>query len=362
VDLATAKHGRTIFTYLDPETGKEFDVMGSMPELPAAKVTSERFEVGRAFATKLWNAMRFALLSLDEERAQEYRIVRFEALEPEDRWILGRLREAVERVTAGLRDYNPSQALGAARDFFWSEFCDWYLELVKPRLKEGARDERAAGVLACVLDQVLRLLHPFVPFVTEALWERLNGLWPRRGVDEELHCDELLISAAWPVANEAWRDAAADADVDLLQGVVRAVRNWRSHATVAPSKKLRAVILAAGPQADGVKRVAAGISHLAGLNELEVRASFARPKTAAKVVDCGLEIFLLDAIDVAAERKKLEASLVKKRKDLSEAEKRLANPSFLERAPAAVVTEEKRRQATARREIELLERSLADLE
>ena len=361
VDLATAKHGRTIFAYLDPETGKEFDVMGTMPDLPMAKIISERFEVGRAFATKLWNAMRFALLSLDEERAEEFRPVRFDALEPEDRWILGRLREAVERVTAGLRDYNPSQAIGAARDFFWSEFCDWYLELVKPRLKEGARDKRAAAVLACVLDQVLRVLHPFVPFITEALWERLNGLQPRRGVDQELRCEGLLITAAWPVPNEAWRDERAVADVDLLQSVVRAVRNWRSHAAVAPSKKLRAVIVAAGPAADGVKRVADGISHLAGLAELEVRPSFARPKTAAKVVDRGLEIFLLDAIDVAAERKRLEISLAKRRKDLAEAEKRLANPGFLERAPAEVVAEEKRRREAARGEIELLERSLADL-
>jgi len=362
VDLATAKHGRTIFTYLDPETGKEFDVLGSMPELPTAKVISERFEVGRAFATKLWNAMRFTLLSLNEERAEDFRLVRFVSLEPEDRWILGRLREAVERVTAGLRDYNPSQALGAARDFFWAEFCDWYLELIKPRLKEGARDNRAAAVLACVLDQVLRLLHPFVPFITETLWERLGALQPRRGVDEELPCDGLLITAAWPAAHEGWRDERASADVDLLQGIVRAVRNWRSQATVPPSKKLRAIIVAAGPAADGVQRVAAGISHLGGLAALEVRASFSRPKTAAKIVDGGIEIFLLDAIDAAAERKRLETSLARRRKDLGEAEKRLANQGFLERAPAEVVAEEKRRRDAARAEIELLERSLADLD
>ncbi len=362
VDLATAKHGRTIFTYLDPETGKEFDVLGTMPDLPTAKIISERFEIGRAFATKLWNAMRFALLSLDQEGAEDFRPVPFDTLEPEDRWILGRLREAVERVSAGLRDYNPSQAIGAARDFFWAEFCDWYLELIKPRLKQGTYDRRAAAVLACVLDQVLRLLHPFVPFITEVLWELLNGLHPRRGVDEELPCGGLLISAAWPVAKESWRDERAKADLDLLQGVVRAVRNWRSQATVAPPKKVRAVILASGREAEAVKRAAAGISHLAGLSELEVRTSFARPKNAAKVVDLGLEIFLLDVIDVEAERKRLEGTLKKRRKELDEVEKRLANPRFLDRAPAGVVTEEKRRLEKARQEVELLERSLADLD
>ncbi len=362
VDLATAKHGRTIFTYLDPETGKEFDVLGTIKDLPTAKVLSERFEVGRAFCTKLWNAARFAMMSLGEEReGDDFRPFRFEELEVEDRWILARLRAAIEAVTAGLAAYNPSQAIDAARTFFWGDFCDWYLELVKPRLKEGARDPRAEAVLAHGLDQILRLIHPFVPFISETLWDGLGGIRPRRGIDVELPTDGLLIEAAWPVAEARWTDDAAAADMDALQGIVRAVRNWRSSAGVAPSKKIAAVVKAAGGDAERVRRTEKGIAHLANLSGLEVRAEFERPRTAAKVVHAGMEIFLLDVIDVEDERKRLDGALKKWRKDLELAEKKLANRSFVERAPAEVVAEERRRLEAARREIEILERSLADL-
>ncbi|HUU38340.1 MAG TPA: valine--tRNA ligase [Candidatus Desulfaltia sp.] len=361
VDLATAKHGRTIFTYLDPETGKEFDVLGTIKDLPVAKIISERFEVGRAFCTKLWNAARFALVSLKEEAPEDFRLFRFAELEPEDRWILGRLRQAIEAVTGGLSDYNPSQALGAAREFFWGDFCDWYIELIKPRLKEDGGDPRAGAVLALGLDQILRLFHPFVPFITEALWESLGRIRPRRGIDSESVCRGLLITAAWPEANPGWSDERADADMQVLQDIVRSIRNWRSSTGLSPSRKIAAVVRASGPDAKAVLRMATEISHLAALEKLEVRAEFERPATAAKVVHRGMEIFLLDVVDVETDRKRLQASLQKWRRELEQAEKRLANPNFVDRAPAAVVAEERRRLEAARREIELIEAGLKGL-
>ena len=361
IELATAKHGRTIFTYLDPETGKEFDVLGTIEGLPVAKVTSERFEVGRGFCTKLWNAARFALMSLRERPAGTFRLFRFEELELEDRWVLVRLRRAVEGVTRALGDYNPSLAIGTAREFFWTEFCDWYLELVKPRLRDERYDERAAAVLACVLDQVLRLFHPFVPFITEELWANLGRLHPRRGVDVELAGGELLIGAAWPRPVPAWNDPATLADFDALQGVVRAIRNGRAGANCPPSKKLAAIVLASGGEAETVRRVAPGISRLANLSSLEVEAAFERPKTAIKVVHGGLEIYLLDVVDIEAERKRLEGTLGKRRAELEQTERKLANKGFVDRAPAEVVAEERRRRDASLREIEILERSLADL-
>jgi valyl-tRNA synthetase len=361
VDLATAKHGRTIFTYLDPETGKEFDVLGTIKDLPVAKIISERFEIGRAFCTKLWNAARFALVSLKEEDVEDFRLFRFAELAPEDRWILGRLKRTIEDVTAGLEGYNPSQALGAARDFFWGDFCDWYIELIKPRLKGAGSDPKAGAVLAFGLDQILRLFHPFVPFITEALWESLGRTRRRRGIDEEAVCRTLLIAAAWPEANPGWSDERADADIQVLQEIVRSIRNWRSSAGIPPSRKVVAVVLAPGPDAEAVRRMADGISHLAALEKLEVRGEFERPVTAAKIVQRGMEIFLLDVIDLEAERKRLQASLKKWRRELEQAEKRLGNPDFLNRAPAAVVTEERRRLEAARREIELLEAGLKSL-
>ena len=361
VDLATARHGRTIFTYLDPETGKEFDVLGTIKDLPVAKIISERFEVGRAFCTKLWNAARFALLSLKEEAPEDFRLYRFAELEPEDRWILGRLRQAIEAVTAGFEDYNPSQALGAAREFFWSDFCDWYIELIKPRLKGAEGDPKAGTVLAFGLDQILRLFHPFVPFITETLWESLGRIRPRRGIDVEAVCRTLLITAAWPEGDPGWTDDRAEADIQVLQEIVRSVRNWRSSAGISPSRKIAAVVKASGPAAEALLRMADGISHLAVLESLKVRAEFERPATAAKIVERGMEIFLLDVVDIQAERKRLQASLKKWRRELEQAEMRLANPDFLNRAPEDVVTEERRRREAARREIDLLEAALKSL-
>ena len=362
VNLADAKHGRTVFTYLCPDTGKEFDVLGTMKDIPTAKVISERFEVGRAFCTKLWNAARFALMSLPAQTPGDFRLYRFDELEIEDRWILMRLNAAVSAVSQGLEKHNPSQAIGSARDFFWTEFCDWYLETIKPRLKRDEPDNAAAAVLAHCFDWVLRLFHPFVPFITEELWDYLGHLHPRRGIDRELSCGDLLIRTQWPEPAAGWIDPGAAADFELLQGVVRAIRNWRSESGFAPSAKINAVIRATGEAAAGLQRMQGQAAHLAALDSLEIRTDFERPKTAAKVVHLGIEIFLLDVINPADDRRLLESSLRKWRNELEQADKRLASSGFVNRAPADVVSAERVRREAARREIALLERSLRDLE
>jgi valyl-tRNA synthetase len=193
------------------------------------------------------------------------------------------------------------------------------------------------------------------------LWRNLGRLHPRRGVDFELAGGGLLIGAAWPRPVSAWSDPGAEDDFDILQGVVRAVRNGRAGANCPPSKKLAAVILASGEEAGTAGRVAAGISRLANLSSLEVKAAFERPKTAVKVIHLGLEIYLLDVVDVEAERKRLEGALGKRRAELEQTERKLANKGFVDRAPAEVVAEERRRRDASLREIEILERSLADL-
>ena len=156
IDLATAKHGRTIFTYLDPKTGKEFDVLGSMPDVPSAKLISERFEVGRAFCNKLWNAARFALMNLE---GVTFRPLATSDLMLEDRWILSRLSAAIVAAHEELERYMPSAAIGILRDYFWSDLCDWYLELIKPRMKDpGVLREKSKVTL--VFDKELEKLSP----------------------------------------------------------------------------------------------------------------------------------------------------------------------------------------------------------
>jgi valyl-tRNA synthetase len=200
-----------------------------------------------------------------------------------------------------------------------------------------------------------------VPFITEALWENLSSVRPRRGIDKAVAGDGLLIRAAWPEAVASWVDERADRDMDILRVVVRAVRNWRSAAGVPPSKKLAAVVKAAGAEAESVRRATPGIAHLAALKSLEMRPDFDRPRTAAGIVESGLEIFLLEAVDVDAESKRLKTALERARRELDKIEKRLGNPSFLDKAPAGVVAEERRRLEAARNDITLLEARLRDL-
>ena len=358
VDLSTAKHGRTIFTYLDPKVGKEFDVLGTMPDLPVAKIISERFETGRAFCTKLWNAARFALMNLGEHR--------FEPLQPaglaaEDRWILSRLTRVIDRVTGELRAYNPSAAIGAARDFFWGELCDWYLEIIKPRLKDEAAAPAARAVLALALDQVLRLFHPFVPFITEVLWDKLNAQCPVRGLDRPLPSSELLIRAAWPEARAEWLDEAVEADMQFFQDAVRGIRDLRSRQGLPPGRKLEALVKAGGRNADILRRMESLVVHLGGLASLRVGADLEKPATAAAQVLAGAEIYLIGLIDPGKEKERLSAQRVKLLEDVRKTEARLGNPGFVERAPADVVEKERRRLEEMTAQVELVESNLKAL-
>jgi len=355
IDLATAEHGRTIFTYICPGTGKEFDVLGTMPDLPVAKITSERFEAGRAFCTKLWNAARFALMNLGRH---EFKSVAPEELAAEDRWILSRLSRAVSAVTEHLHAYNPAAAIGAAREFFWSELCDWYLELIKPRLKDEEKAPVARTVLAYTLDQVLRLFHPFVPFITESLWEKLGEQCPVRGLESPVERADQLLLAAWPAAEKKWEDVRLESQFVTLQEVIRAIRDLRSRYNVPPSKRPEAVVKAAGENAEIIAALRELVINIAGLSSLVVAADVARPPLAAAQVVSGMEIYLAGILDPVEEKSRLEKRLDKLHKEKERSEAKLANTGFVERAPAEVVDAERRKLEDALAQIELIKRNL----
>jgi len=357
-DLATAKHGRSIFTYICPKTGKEFDVLGTMPDIPMAKIISERFEVGRAFCTKLWNAARFAMMNLGEHK---FVPLSKGQLQPEDRWILSRLTRVISEVTDALRAYNPSAALGAAREFFWGELCDWYLEIIKPRFKDEASAPVARTVLALALDQVLRLFHPFVPFITEVLWQRLNAQCPVRGLETPFKSPELLISADWPERRAEWEDAQIEADFALPENVIRSIREFRSLHNIAPSLKLQAFIKADGRSADVLVQLEPIILHLANLSHKIVAGDIERPAGAAALVVGDVEIYLVGTVDTEKERERLKAKRKKLLDDIQKAEARLANESFISRAPAEVVEKERQKMADLQAQIELIDASLKAL-
>ena len=358
VDLATAEHGQSIFTYICPESGKEFDVLGTMEGVPPAKLVSERFEVGRAFCNKLLNATRFAMMNLE---GVGFAPSALESLEPEDRWILSRLQAAIAGVSEQLAAYNPAAAVATAREFFWADLCDWYLELIKPRMKDEAAAPAAQQVLAHVLDQVLRLFHPFVPFITEFLWQHLNEEAPVRGVDEPMVAAPLLVHAAWPVAEESKREETVEAQVGLLQDVVRVIRDVRAKNNLPMSRKLAVRVRAGAERAAQLRPVAGLLRNIAGLKSVAIGPQQSRTADSAAAVVGDVEIFILGAVDLEKERERLGGQEEQLQKRIAGTERKLANEGFVSKAPEMVVQKERARLEEMRAELAGVEANLAAL-
>jgi valyl-tRNA synthetase len=199
---------------------------------PVARIVIERFEYGRNFSNKLWNAARFAMINLEGYTPAP---VSDAELAIEDRWILSRLATVTDEVTSCLNIYKFDAATRSLRDFVWNEFCDWYLEMIKPRLRDETQKPAAQRVLVTVLDTILRLLHPFTPFITEELWQRLKEIAPSRGLPNPTAAADAIIIAPWPTELDGWRDPALEARFQRLQELIVAVRNVRGAYNISPS-------------------------------------------------------------------------------------------------------------------------------
>ncbi|MGE0709309.1 MAG: valine--tRNA ligase [Planctomycetota bacterium] len=358
IELSEAKQGRTIFTRLCTHCGAELDLLGSFQdELPQASAYSDRFTEGQRFCNKLWNSARFALLNLGE---LEFSPLDPAALAPEDRWILSRLSRAIAAVDRQLAAYNPSAALGAAREFFWGDLCDWYLELIKPRMKEES-GAAARAVLATVLDQVLRLFHPFVPFITEAIWEQLGQQAPVRGLSAPLPRSELCMLAAWPAPRPEWEDEALEADLTRVQEVLGKLRDIRSKYNVPPRKTLPGAVRTSGETLRSLDAMRAHLMNLGGLSALELGPDAARPKNAAAAVAGDAELFLGEVLDPEKERARLQSERDKLEKQRAATEKKLQNEKFVAKAPPEVVAAERARLAELAAQLEAIDQNLAAL-
>jgi valyl-tRNA synthetase len=282
-----------------------------------------RIEGFRRFSTKLWNAARLVLGAAGEPLPAG--LPPAQSLPLADRWILSRLQAAVPGVTRGIEEYAFQASVGAAYDFAWHEFCDWYLEAIKPRLRAG--DPAARAVALHVLDQLMRLLHPVMPFVTEEIWHRLPG--SRDFMDRE----------SWPTADPARLDSLAEERMGAVIGAVTAVRAARKESG-APSRG-GSLKLESGWDAESSALVAA----LASVELVE-----AAPEGAI-----GLEIGLLALPGAAADRDAGAGRGARLKQELDTVESRLADANFQSRAPAAVVEKEKKRAAELRAAIERLQ-------
>ncbi|PIE23445.1 MAG: valine--tRNA ligase [Planctomycetota bacterium] len=344
LELAKLKSGSSSGVYLCPKTKKEFDVIGTRSDLPRApKVTSDRFEVGRNFCNKLWNASRFALLNLGEELS--FRALSREQLTVQDRWVLSRLARATEAVEQALRDYNPSAAIAAARVFFWDELCDWYLELIKPRMQDEEQAAVPRQVLAFALDQVLRLLHPFLPFITEGIWELLGKQVKQRGIEQALASSELVALAAWPKARSADIDEVVEADMSWAQAVIRAIRDLRAKYEIPPSRPLDAQLLASPELCARLEAFLPSIANLARLSSLAAGEKLPPLEQAAVQVLGDIELRLGGVLDPEKERARLGKQRQNLEKQIQGLRGKLSNENFVQRAPTELVEKERGRLA-----------------
>ncbi len=364
-DLGKLKHGKSVFTYLCAECSVEFDVLGTLPGLPAAKLISERFMDGKRFCNKLWNTARFALGHLESVSRLE---LSPQNLEFEDQWILAAMNKAIRKVSEALDAYSPSQALAAARDFMWGELCDWYLELIKPRLAQADTDTArvARQVLAHCLDNTLRLLHPFIPFISEHLYGRLQQGAPKRGLPGLIPVEEehsgILGAAQWPTAHRELDNDSMVKTFGELQSVTGTVRELRTDHGVSPKKPVTVTLKPGDDRGEGLLQFTHVIKTLANVEHLNVDSGAKRPAGSASAMVRNIQVFVHDIIDDNAEKTRLQASLRDVEKEISLCRKKLDNKNFVSRAPAEVVEEQKDRMAGYEAQKAAIEKALMELE
>ncbi len=306
--------------------------------LPDGRVvnTSRRFEEGRTFPNKFWNAARFALLNLE---GYEPGLVDLAALPIEDRWILSLLSKAAAATTAELEGFQFAEATRRLRDFTWNDFCDWYLEILKGRLRDPETRSLAQRVLAAVLDGLCRLLHPVVPFLTEQVWQALAGLAPWRGLPEPVPVAESVCIAPWPSYPDAWQDAEAETVVVHWQEVVKALRNLRAERNVPREAKITPILVVAEPVASMLRQGSGFIQGLTAAASLTIVPEVDRPADSAVSILADVEVILplKDLIDKKAEAERHRKKLGELVKQLAANEGKLRNESFVSKAPAEVV-------------------------
>ncbi|HYW13422.1 MAG TPA: valine--tRNA ligase [Longimicrobium sp.] len=316
----------------------------------------ETFGPGRNFANKLWNAGRFALMNLGDDPRIPVDEVR-DSLEPMDRWILSRATNAIREVTEALERFRLQDAALRGYEFFWGELADWYLELVKPRLRGDMGDDsrRAAqATLAEALDTALRLLHPIMPFITETVWQKL----PRAA-----GAGEALIVARWPEARAEWTDEAAERGIEELQAVIGAVRGIRSEYGIQPAARVPVRIAGSDEAVAMMEASRRALRDLARVEELTFAGANGEIGASA-VLRSGTEVFipLAGVIDLDRERARLREEIGRIDGQIAGGEKKLSNESFVARAPENVVAYERDKLVSFREQRGKLAEKLAALE
>ncbi|MBQ4044078.1 MAG: class I tRNA ligase family protein, partial [Clostridia bacterium] len=292
------------------------------------RFSDEKIEAARNFANKLWNAARFVMMNLEIEKIELPDLSR---LASEDKWILARLNETVANVRSNLDNYEIGIALGSLYDFVWDIYCDWYIELSKASvsMKGTQRSLDAQNVLAYVLTQILKLLHPFMPFITEEIYRSLPGI------------DSTIMLEDYPTVREEFLFPEDDAKIERVRTAITQIRARRADMNVPPSRKAKLFIVTRYPESFD-ESTHAFFARMASVSSVEITDSYTEEGAVQLITDAAtLYIPLADMVDFEAERKRLENELASVEGEITRANAKLANENFVARAPEAVVNAER---------------------
>lgn len=316
-------------------------------------LAEEDFEVGRNFSNKIWNAYRFLGLQLEtpDDNVDKYR----DHMELADRWILSKMDQAIAAATGQIEKLQMSDSMKSVYHFFWDDYCDWYLELIKPRLyqEKGSIERKTAEVVAThVLKNCMHLLHPFIPFITEEIWQRLKN-----------PAEESLVVDAWP-ETAGWTDQVAEDEMQFIQLVTTGLRTARAEMNVPPASKAEVVYRSQRKSVrDQIQANRGYIEQLARLENMVEMTDNDPPENAAAVIAGEAELFmpLAGLINLDVERSRLQKEIARLEKQVVGLEKKLANESFLAKAPRDIVDSERGKLRDFSRKLEKLKGSLERL-
>ena len=313
------------------------------------RFSDERVEASRNFANKIWNAARFILMNLPENEPAPYIP---QALAIEDKWILSQYNTLVSGVTDSLEKFELGMAVQKLYDFIWDVFCDWYIEIAKIRLNGDDEDKKATAraVLVYVMSNTLKLLHPFMPFITEEIWQTLP------------HTGESIMISDWPKADSALNFATEEAEMSRIMTAIKAVRNRRAEMNVAPSKKAKIFIETA--YADTFSKGTVFFKRLASASEVEVAAHFDDMDSAVSIITESARMYIPmdELVDFKAELARLNKEKAGVQKELDFVNNKLNNENFVNKAPAAVVEGQRQAKAQLEEKMALILESIEKIE
>ena len=318
------------------------------------KLDPTKFEMGRNFANKIWNA--FNVFAQFMEPSRTYRRTRsFEELDLVEQWILHRLNVTIQRVNESVDRYRLNEALASVYDLFWRDFCDWYLELIKPP-RGAAMDEESIALAVELYEKMILLLHPFIPFITEELWQRVR---PRSE-------GESCMLQTWPEANPDEQSIEAADTFSVIQEMVSGIRNVRAEYNVPPGKQIAVILNISSKEADlktAIESHRDYFEKLARVEDLEVGSGLRKPPASASAVVGRNEVYipLSGMIDLEIERERLQKEIDQKEEFVVRIQRKLQNRQFVTKAPADVVDRERKKEADTVAELKRLRAILEDL-